>query len=669
MTAINIKAFRGKVPRTSERLLDGNYATEALNCRVTSGRLDPIRGLALTHTSALAGAIATMFRYRNAGLEYWLLWNKTVDVVRSPTAQDAKNRVYWTGDGEPKMAAFADAIQGGGPYPSTWFVLGVYVPTVAPTVGQTGGTGSPEIRSYVYTFNTPYKEESGPSPPTVLSGFINSTSWNLSNMEVPPPNTGTVTGAFSLSSTTVRVSLNTNRGLSEYEELTFAGVTGMTSLNGTFPVAPVAGSSTQVDVALTTVQTYTAGGTWARRAPHNTAGMTRRIYRTVGTNTDYKLVAEIDATVTTYTDTIASTNLGLSIPTMDSFPPPKNGHSVVALANGSHAMVAGNQLCLSEQYKPYSYPQKNRYTFSGTGVAAAAAGNAVIVATDERPVVYSASVPEAASPNRLPTSMPCVCKAGAIDIGGGLVYPSNEGLILLTSSSAQNLTEKLYRNREWRGVTPATFRAAYYDQTYIALHTDAASGKQRLLMLDTNEPDSIQEIDITADGLFANPFDGRLYVSQGNKIYEFDADDSRRYVTFWQSAEFQFGPAIKLTTAQVHADYEQIVPPDTSVAAANAALIASGAANALGAFGDELGYVPWGDTNLIEPQSATANRVQFMLLQNGEVIFATDLSSPEPFRCDVAERSELYQVQIAASIPIHSISVAQGIRELGKVSG
>ena len=54
MVAINIKAFRGQVPRMSDRLLQPNQATRAMNCKLTSGRLDPLRGLSLEATVQLS---------------------------------------------------------------------------------------------------------------------------------------------------------------------------------------------------------------------------------------------------------------------------------------------------------------------------------------------------------------------------------------------------------------------------------------------------------------------------------------------------------------------------------------------------------------------------------------------------------------------------------------
>lgn len=665
MTAINIKAFKGKVPRTSPRLLDGNFATEALNAKLTSGRLDFIKGPALVHTS-LAASIATMFRYRNGGADYWLVWPRTVDAVRSPTAQDALGRLYWSGDGEPRMSTFADAISGGGPYPAAWHVLGVYAPVTAPALAVVGGAGTTEDRSYVYTFKTALAEESGPSPAVVASGF-QSGSWNLSGMEVAPPNAGTISGATSPATGVVRLTVDTTRGLSAYEEVTHAGVAGMTDLNGTFAISAIV-DATHYEVALNTAQVYTAGGTWTRRAPHNVTGMVKRIYRTVGTNADYKLVAEIPAANTTYNDTVAATALGAGLATLASFPPPKNGHSMVALANGAHALLAGNELCISEQYKPYSYPLTNRYAFDGTGVALVAAGNSLIVMRSEgKPRVYAATVPEAATGADLPTSAPCISKAGVIDAGGYALCPSHDGLYAISPSDVRNVTDKLFRQGEWKAMNPETFKAAWFDQSYYAVRTEGAG--KRVLVLDLAELENgVREIADNPDAIYVNPFDGNMYLGKTNKVYQFDADDTNRYLAFWQSPDFQMGPPLNFTCAQVHAEYGQIVPPDTTVQAANDALLASGFPFILGAFGDPTGMVPWGATNLDMVPSQSANRVQFSLVKDGVVMYSKDLDSSAPFRLPAKGRAEKYAIQIAASIPVYAATVAQSMVELGGTS-
>lgn len=666
MTALHVKPFRGKVPRTDSRLIGPNHAFEAVNCKITSGRLDPIKGLALVHTS-VAASIATMYRYKNLSLDYWLTWTTPVDVVRSPTAQDAFNRLFYTGDGEPRMTTFTDAISGAGPYPTAFYTLGVYIPAVAATLAVVGGVAPVETRSYVYTFRTQYAEESGPSLPVIVSGNVNG-SWNLSAMELAPPNNGTVTGAVTLSPGVVEVTLNTARGLSVFEQVTFAGAAGMTSLNAMFPLLSVNLTTNKVTVALTTAQTYTSGGTWARRAPHNTTGMTRVIYRTVGLNTDYKRVAEIPATQATYNDTIAATALGETLQLVAE-PPPKNMHSLGVLANGALFGLAGNQVCLSEQYKPYSWPVDNRYTFAGAGIAAFAAGNSVIVLTDGNPVVVTATVPEAASVARLPTYAPCVSKAGAVDVGGGCLYPSHDGLYLATPSDAKNMTDGLYRFDEWQAIVPTSFKAAFFDQRYYASHGQSNGDAARILVLDLAEPDSVTEVDERVAVLYANPIDGRLYAAQENKVFQWDADDANRYRIFWRGRDNQLGTPVNFSCAQVHANYGEIAPIDSTILNANLALLSS-ADRIMGALGStEFGVYPMGASNLLDVQASTARTVQFALYKDGAIVFSKDLVSSEPFRLPGSFKSDLYSMSLTASIQIYSASMAQGVRELQQVAG
>lgn len=667
MTAIHIKAFRGMVPRLGDRLLGMNFATEALNCKITSGRLDPIRGPLLVHTS-LASAIATMYRYRHAGQDNWLVWDKAVDVVRSPTAQDAYGRLYYTGDGEPRMTTFADAISGGGPYPTAFYALGVYIPAQAQMLNMFGGSGTQETRSYIYTFKTRYGEESAPSLPHIGTGFANGT-FQLFNMDTAPPNSGNVTAAATVSQGVVEVTLSTARGLTQHEGIIFAGITGMTALNGNHTLLSVTAPN-KVTVALSTAQVYAGGGTWARRVPHNTTAMVKRIYRTVGTNTDYKFVTEIPIAQANYDDTLAATLLGAACPTLDSYTPPKNLHSLVALANGALAGIAGNELCLSEQYKGHSWPIANRYAFAGTGVALCAAGNSAIILTDGVPLVATATVPQAASVGKIDgeTQAPCLTKRGVVDTGGGCVFPSHDGLYQATPAGCTKVTKNLYSIDEWLALFPDTFKAAYFDQRYYAMHKSPDGQTDKILVLDLAEPDSVTEIDERVDTLYANPLDGKLYMGQANKIMQWDADDTNRYLSFWKSREYQLGAPLNFSVAQVHAEYGQIVPINTAIVDANTALLAN-ADNIEGAIGStEIGMLPLGATNLLEAGTAKPNRVQFSLIKDGAVVFTKELNSSEPFRLDGDDKTELHTVQIASSIPVYSITVAQGFKELAEVS-
>jgi hypothetical protein len=667
MTALKVIAFQGEVPRTSARLLSEGQAVEALNCKITSGRLDPLRGLLLTNTSLLADTIQSMYRYKFGAQLNWLVWDVSTDVVRSPTAQDALGRLFYTGDGEPRMTTYADAISGGGPYPAGFFVLGVVAPATAPTVAVTGGTGTAETRAYVTTFVTQYAEESAPSPSALGTGNTDGT-WTISGLASPPPNSGAATAATANTpgSGFVTVTLNNTYGLAPYEQIEFSGIGGMTDLNGKFTITSITGND--VVVALDTAQTFTSSGTWARVAPHNTTGMKRRIYRSAGTDATYFFVAEIDASTTSYVDAVAGVDLGEVIPAIDTGPPPKNGSSLVVLANGALAMLAANQICFSEQYKPYSWPIGNRYSFASDGVALCAADNSVIILTDQFPLVATATVPEAASLASLDTYAPCVSKRGTVDIGGGCAYPGHDGLYVATPVSINKITERLYRIDEWKAINPTSFKAATYDGCYYAMHTGATGDTDRILKIDVHEPGSVTEVDERVDSLALNPWDGNLYVSKGSKIYQWDADDSNRYLTFWQSREYQLQHELNFSCAIVRAIYDDIVPVNNNTLTANTALLATsyGAAGCLNGAGVNVNAV---NGSALQPvSSVTARRLQFSLMRRDQVVFSKSLTSSKPFKMKAGFKDNVYSLQIASSIPVYSVGVAQTIKELEGVS-
>lgn len=665
MTGIVISTFRGKVPRVSTRLLNDNQAVTATDCVLTSGKLVPVNRPGLSHTS-LATSIASMYRYRFGDILNWLTSVNVADWAKSSTSQDALGRIFYTGDGEPRMTTYADAITGLGPYPSGWYVLGVTRPVTAPSIAVTGGVAPTEARAYVYTFKTRFGEESGPSPATLFTGNVDG-SWDLTAMNAAPPNTGTVTAAAAdtPSAGFVQVTQNTAFGLVAGEKVTYSGVGGMTSLNGDFTVVSVSGAN--VVVALATAQVYTSGGTWTRQAPHNIASMTKLIYRTVGTGVDYKFVAEIPVADATYSDTIAATALGETIPSLFTLTPPKTGHSIIALANGAHAMLAGNELCMSEPYKPHSWPLANRYSFPANCIALSASLNSVIVLTDSYPYFVTATVPEAASPSRGETYAPCVSKRGVVHTGDGCLYPGHDGLYSITASGARNTTLGLYRKKEWKALLPATFRAAFNSLGYYAVREDA-SGAKSIWFLDAAEPDGCLDYSEVADALYSNEVDGDLYLSIGNKIYLWDGDTANRKTMYWRSKDFQMPHDLNFAAGQLKAQYKEVVPVNTTVQDENIALMAN-ADNVDGEIASAEVLVYEVAASAIQQVSQqTAGFAQLTLIRNGVPVYTRSRTSDKPFTWPGGFTDDVYALSIAANITVDAAYAAQAMDELGQVT-
>lgn len=92
-------------------------------------------------------------------------------------------------------------------------------------------------------------------------------------------------------------------------------------------------------------------------------------------------MAELDASVLSYTDKIPAKNLGPSTATWDYLPPPENMTGLCLMANGIAAGFAGNEVMFSEAYLPYAWPEVNRHTTAEDIVAICPLGTSLVVAT------------------------------------------------------------------------------------------------------------------------------------------------------------------------------------------------------------------------------------------------------------------------------------------------
>lgn len=124
---IKISPFSGMFPKISDKLLPSENATLAEQCDLESGSLRPARGL--RQEVNLGAGLGSVFRTPEGD---WMRWPAAgVNAVVSPINDDQYKRVYWTGDGAPKMASH-DMAFGGDPAPAAFYPLGIPALTSAP---------------------------------------------------------------------------------------------------------------------------------------------------------------------------------------------------------------------------------------------------------------------------------------------------------------------------------------------------------------------------------------------------------------------------------------------------------------------------------------------------------------------------------------------------------
>ena len=105
----------------------------------------------------------TIFRYLN---QHWFSWSVDVDAVNSPVANDPWQRVYFTGDGYPKVTN--NAVFSGVNMPAVSYRLGVQAPevTIVAVVSESAtedvDPNDDETRYYTHTFVSEQGEEGPP---------------------------------------------------------------------------------------------------------------------------------------------------------------------------------------------------------------------------------------------------------------------------------------------------------------------------------------------------------------------------------------------------------------------------------------------------------------------------------------------------------------------------
>jgi hypothetical protein len=344
---------------------------------------------------------------------------------------------------------------------------------------------------------------------------------------------------------------------------------------------------------------------------------------------------------------------------------------LISLPNGCLAGISDNELCFSAPYVPYSWPADNRYSFSGRGVALSPAGNSVIVLTDTFPVMYVGSDPEAMAPSVMETYAPCASKRGVVNIGGGCIYPSHDGLWLAVPGNVQNMTKNLFRSEEWKTLGPSSFVAEVWDGQYIASYVDPVDpSKGAMLIIDMDERDSVSFVDATVTYLQRSELDGKLYVLIGDEIHEWASSPYLRYASDWISGTVQLARPMNLGAAQVHADFAETIQPDADAIAANDAIFSDGEVAVAGDLnGNQVLELEVGSSYLLLTDNSQFQRkVQFTLYSNGQAVFSREVSSTAPFRLPAGYLTEVYNIGLSATVPVYSVTVGGTIADLASAA-
>ena len=279
----------------------------------------------------------------------------------------------------------------------------------------------------------------------------------------------------------------------------------------------------------------------------------KRLYRTVvaeSGSTVYYKVADIAPGVFTYadngsvlTDAMVVNNLLLESTSWQ--PPPATLKGFIAMPNGFLIGFDGNTVYMSESLTismpgRRSTKQATETPIVGLGVL----GQTCVVCTQGYPTTITGSKPATCSFTKASTGEPCMARGSIVSTPQGVIYASQNGLILIGPSGIENVTEKLITKDEWiRLYSPAFIRAVRYQNGYLALRMPPTPNPRSGFFLDpTSLKVALTELTDFADVVAINTdfWSGEVLPLKAGMIRRWDPPTDDLMPVLWKSKEFQF---------------------------------------------------------------------------------------------------------------------------------
>ena len=481
---IHLKDFGGLIPKVSDRSLPPNHASVAQNSQLYSGQLRGLRQpLAVADLSAEPFEVERAYRLydgsssiRDAAGTWISFGDEGVNFIRGALKNDQFDRYYAAGPTQLPSVASAAGWTAGTPI----YDLGVPAPTTAPTVTPPATGTVDETRAYVYTFVNEWGEESEPSPASV-------------------PATGDITGTWVISNI----------------ESAFTGIT----------------TPNPLDLI--------------------------RIYRTVvGTaSVDYRFVTEFQPSAPPATETYNDNGDGTPdangfrtgtddvalnepLPSLGWTAPPTNLLGIVNMANGIMVGFSGRDIYFSESYRPHTFPAEYIRSVDANIVGLGVYQSGVVVCTTANPYVATGTDPQSISLTRLDDVEPCLSQRSIVNSIEGVLYASQNGLIMVNQSGAYNVTQPLMTRNEWRTeYRPDTSRSAA-DGDRIVTFNSLSTG----WIFSPAEPlGHIVNLSgfSNVTGVQTDPFTGEAYIVANDVVYLWNPVTTEPQSYTWRSKEFE----------------------------------------------------------------------------------------------------------------------------------
>jgi hypothetical protein len=331
------------------------------------------------------------------------------------------------------------------------------------------------------------------------------------------------------------------------------------------PPSPATVVTSKVDASFTVV--VAAAATNDTNATDRNLTKTR-VYRTITSSAGvatFFFVAEIPIATLSYIDTqteavVAAQN---QLQSTNWSAPPADLAGWVLMPNGIIAGWRKQELWFCEPYRPHAWPAMYSVAVEFPIVGLGVHSQNLVVLTQGFPSVVSGVNPASMTVSKLASLDPCLSRAGIVARQDGVVYPSPNGLVLISQGAATNLTSALISKDKWQKLAQLpTLRAATFNNAYFAygavrpgvFNTSAFNtsafmqsdftGSHNGMLIDTaNERVAFGNLSSEHPmvNVFNDAFSGELLYIQDDVVYWIDISGAPAGVLpyLWRSKEFQ----------------------------------------------------------------------------------------------------------------------------------
>lgn len=201
---------------------------------------------------------------------------------------------------------------------------------------------------------------------------------------------------------------------------------------------------------------------------------TTRIYRTetgLSGEAGFFFVDEIPIATLAYADTKTPAQVASNeqLNSEDYSPPPDDLEGMVSMPNGMIAGWHDNEIWFAEPYKPHAWPVKYVQTVEAPIIGLGTIDQNLMVLTAGQPYVASGIHPSLMALRQIQPLEPCTSRRSIVSSPNGVLYTSNNGLILIGPGGGVNVTYDIIRKDEWvRLSNLQTVAACYFMNGYYA---------------------------------------------------------------------------------------------------------------------------------------------------------------------------------------------------------